>query len=135
MRSIPDDILDKMAALRPALSAEIQWLRDNPEQAHMRERSISYAFLGGAVGEPLSAIEVWYLAAASAGHPYGRYIDLDYAADRSGFSSAHLRRLCIAGTIPALRWVDNNWYADREQLPTPNPAKQHNRRQGASDAR
>lgn len=117
MRSIPDDILDKMAAIRPALAAELRWLRDHPEQAHTRERSIAYAFLGGEVPAPLTAMEVWYLAAASAGHPYGRYIDLDYAAHLTGLSAAHLRRLCIAGELPALQWVDGKWYVDRERLP------------------
>lgn len=116
MRTIPDEVLSKMEAMRPHLLPLIDNIRAHPDRAVQLERAVAYAILSGTVSAPLTAQEVYYLAASSAGHPYGRYIDLDYAASLSGLSTAHLRRLCIAGEAGALKWR-GEWYMDREQLP------------------
>lgn len=115
-RTIPDGVLAKMAAIRPDLAERIALLRAEPERAMELERVIAWEFLGGEVPAPMTALEAWYLAASSAGHPYGRWVDLDYAAHLSGLSPDHLRRLCIAGQSPAIKWR-GQWYADREALP------------------
>lgn len=111
--TIPDDVLDKMLLMRPALHQDIAALRSQPDRAPELERALAYAFLGGEVGEPLTAQEVYYLAASSAGHPYGRYIDLDYASHLSGYDPSHLRRMLGQGTIAGIKWR-NEWYVDRE---------------------
>jgi hypothetical protein len=113
MRTIPDDVLDKMLLMRPALHQEIATLRSSPDRAPELERALAYAFLGGEVGEPMTAQEVYYLAASSAGHPYGQYIDLDYAAALSTYDTSHLRRMLGFGTIPGIKWR-NEWFVDRE---------------------
>lgn len=116
MRTIPDEVLLKMGAMRPHLIPLIDLIHAQPERAMELERTVAHDFLGGDVGPPMTAQEVFWLAAASAGHPYGRYIDLVYAAHLCGMSEAHLRRLCIAGEMAAIKWR-GQWYADRETLP------------------
>jgi len=116
MRSIPDDVLLKMGAMRPHLIPMIDLIHTQPERAMMLERTVAYEFLGGDAGAPMTAQEVFWLAASSAGHPYGKYIDLHYASQLCALSADHLRRLCIAETIPAIKW-HNQWYVDRTALP------------------
>lgn len=126
MRTIPDDILLKLGAMRPQLIPLIDTLIAQPNRAMALERTIAYEFLGGDVGGPLTAQEVYWLAASSAGHPYGRYIDLDYAAHTSGLSTAHLRRLLIDGKLAGVKWRGGEWYADRvalDQLPRSNAGR------------
>lgn len=116
MRSIPDEVLLKMGAMRPHMIAQIDAIHAHPERATELERIAAYEFLGGDVGPPLTAQEVFRLAASSAGHPYGQYIDLDYAAGLCALSPDHLRRLCIDGKLTAIKWR-GQWYVDRDALP------------------
>lgn len=120
MRTIPDDVLLKMGAMRPHLIPLIDLIHAQPDRAMELERTIAYEFLGGDAGAPMTVQEVFWLAASSAGHPYGQWIDLDYAAHLTGLSTAHLRRLCIAENIPAIKWR-GDWYVDRMALPTRQP--------------
>lgn len=114
MRTIPDAVLDAIARHRPHLATMIANLRNHPERADQLERDLANAYLMGETR--LSGLETLYLAACAAGHPYGRYIDLTYAAHLSGLSESHLRRRCIAGEVVAVK-RRGQWYADREALP------------------
>lgn len=114
MRTIPDAVLDTIVRHRPHLTTLVANLRNHPDRAMQIERDLANAYLMGET--QLSGIETLYLSAAAAGHPYGRYITLDYAAHLSELSEAHLRRLCIAGDAAAVKWR-GQWYADREALP------------------
>lgn len=113
MQTIPDDVLDAITAHRPHLAAMARNLRANPALAGAIERDLATAYLAGETR--LSATQTYHLAACAAGHPYGAWIDLDYAAHLSGFSAAHLRRLIGAGTLDAIKRRGEH-YVSREAV-------------------
>lgn len=117
MQTIPDDLLDRIIAAKPGYAPQVACIRAHPERAHEYERVLAWEFLGGVTPPSITPVEVHFLAAASAGHPYGSWIDLDYAASLSGFDRSHLWRLATSGQLPALKWR-SEWYVDREAAQT-----------------
>lgn len=117
MQTIPDDLLDRIVAAKPAYAAQVASIRAHPEHAHEYERTLAWEFLGGVMPSTIAPLEVHFLAAASAGHPYGSWIDLDYAAHLSGFDRSYLWRLATSGKVPAIKWR-GEWYVDREAART-----------------
>lgn len=115
MQTIPDDLLDRIVADKPDYAPLVARIREQPERAAEYERTLAYNYLGGTMPATISAREVSYLSAASAGHPYGRYIDLDYASHLSGYSKQHLRLLAGNGAVPAVK-RKGEWYVDRDAL-------------------
>lgn len=67
--SIPPEVLEKIVAHRPPLSALVTNLAEHPEQAAQLERSLAVAYLAGETR--LSALETFRLGACANGEPYG----------------------------------------------------------------
>lgn len=115
MQTIPDEVLDQIAAHRPHLAQLIANIRAHPDQAPQLERDVATAYL---LGEPrLSAQETWYLAQVSYGGPWGGdWISTAHAAELTGYDDSHLRRLVGDGKLPAVK-RGKVWYIRRDALP------------------
>lgn len=114
MQTIPDAVLDKIAEHRPHLAPMVANLRAYPDQAPQIEKAIAQAYLAGETH--LSATETWYLSQVYYGGPWGGdWITLTRAASETGYDDAHLRRLCEAEKMPALKY-GKTWYVRRDAL-------------------
>lgn len=69
MITIPDEVLEKIAAHRPHLACIVRNLRANPTRAVQFEKPLAHAYLMGETR--LTAMETWKLSACCVGKKYG----------------------------------------------------------------
>lgn len=67
--SIPEEVLNKIAAHRPHLRAIIRNIAAHPSMARGLERDLATAYLLGET--KLTAMETWHLACCTDGRRYG----------------------------------------------------------------
>lgn len=114
MQTIPDVVLDLIAQHRPHLEPMITNLRIHSDQAPQIEQALARAYLYGAI--QLSGSDAWHLSQVANGGPWGGdWVSTSYAAELSGYTDSHLRRLAGAGDLPAIK-RGKTWYVRRDAL-------------------
>jgi len=115
MQTIPDAVLDKIAAHRPDLTTMIANLRAHPEFAAQIEKAIATAYLYGETR--LSGLETWYLSQSAYGGPWGGdWWTLARAAGETGYDAGTLRRMIFDGKLASLKYGKTH-YVRRDVLP------------------
>lgn len=114
MQTIPDAVLDNLVEHRPHLAQMVANLRAHPELAAQIEKALANAYLLGEIH--ISPRDTWHLSQVAHGGAWGAtWAGTVEAASLTGYSEAHLRRLCAAGDLPAtLR--GKTWYIRRNAL-------------------
>jgi hypothetical protein len=121
MQTIPDVILDRIAAERPHLQAMIDTLRQSTDLAQGVEKAIAFEYLEGTT--TLSAMETWHLAQCANGAPWGGdWVSTARAAVLTGYDEAHIRRLAGDGKIAAMK-RGKTWYVRRDGLTIKSPVE------------
>ena len=114
MQTIPDAVLDQIVQHRPHFAAMIANLRTYPDQAPQIEKAIATAYLLGET--QLCALDTWYLAQVSYGAPWGGdWLSTSHAAELTGYTDSHLRRMAGSGALLALK-RGKTWYIRRDAL-------------------
>lgn len=114
MITIPDIILDRIAADRPHLVPMIANLRENADLAQTIEKTIAFEYLEGVT--TLSVMDTWHLAQCANGAPWGGdWVNTLRAAALTSYDEAHIRRLAGSGGLPAIK-RGKTWYVRRDAL-------------------
>jgi hypothetical protein len=121
-QTIPDAVLDAIIAHRPHLAQIVRNLRANMLDSRQVEQHIARAYLHAETR--LSATNTLHLAQVAEGGPWGGdWWRLNRAAEESGYSPAHLRRLAGEGTVVARKY-GKTWYVRKDSIPMKG-AEQH----------
>lgn len=143
MQTIPDGLLDRIVAHRPALGELARQVQSEPGRVAELERALALAYLSG--GETrLTPLETWFLGSCAAGEPYGAqrddtlipsdtaagtWVNVKLGAQMAGyFDIAHLYRLIRSGRVPSARrkgeaWVPRAAVERLERSPVGRPAE------------
>lgn len=123
MQTIPNRVLDAIAAAKPWTKHVIDKLRADPDQvtAPQLETWIAQQAMIGNIPAGLSGLDIRDLSAVYYGHPWGGdWVRLADASAMTGYDDSHLRRLAGAGELPAIK-RGKTWYIRRDALPKKEP--------------
>jgi hypothetical protein len=111
-RTIPDDVLDKIAARWPHLTVLIDGLRANPNLAGRYELELANNIPAMQALGPLTILEWTALCKCSAREPYGQYgewLTMPQAATRLGYEPTTIQRALGARGIPTVERGHKKW--------------------------
>ena len=118
MQTIPDRVLDAIAAAKPWTAHVIDKLRANPDDvmAGPREKWIAQQAMHGNFPAGLGGHDMMHLAACYYGHPWsGDWVRTADAAEILGVTDSRIRQRILAGELPHIK-RGKTWYVRREAL-------------------